>query len=75
MVSLLNLMAAVGGRQVDDQFQLSGRVSDVLILEFAFLGLVCPRKPFVSIDRKVNTADAEQNTPPNGLEELSKIFE
>lgn len=63
-------MAAVGGREVDDQLQLAGRVSHVLILEFALLGLVCPRQPLVSVDRKVNTADAEQDTPSDGLEEL-----
>lgn len=63
-------MAAVGGREVDDQLQLSGCVSHVLIFEFAFLGLVCPRQSLVSVDRKVNAADAEQDTPSNGFEEL-----
>lgn len=68
--SLLNLMTAVGRRKVDDQLQLSCRMSHVLIFEFAFLGLVCPRQSLVSVDRKINTADSEQNTPSDGLEKL-----
>jgi hypothetical protein len=57
--SLLDLVAAVGRRQVDNQLQLFGGVTHVLVLEAALLGRICPGKAFVEVHATVDGTDAD----------------
>lgn len=44
----------------------------ILIFVFSFLCLVGPRQTFVSVDCQVDTANTDQNAPPNGLKKLQE---
>ena len=62
-------MRAIGGSQVNDESQLGGSVVDVLLLEGAFFGLVCPRQTLVEIETEVKRGgesdDAPTDSTPN----------
>ena len=69
---LLNLVAAIGGCQVDNQAQFSRCMIDVLPLEGSFFGFIRPRQTFVQIKSAVNDSGGENQPPSDCFKELQR---
>jgi hypothetical protein len=68
--SLLNLMAAVSRRQVNDKPEFPRRVLNVLLLESTFFRFARPRQTLVQIQACVYSKGQRQDTPPNRSQKL-----
>lgn len=68
--SLLHLVAAVGGGEVDDEAQLAAGVRHVLPLEQALLRARRPRAALVRVQRAVHQRRGRHHAPAHRLQQL-----
>ena len=68
--SLLHLVAAVGGSQVDNQTQLAAGVLHKLLLEASLLGSRRPRQSFIQVQQPVQGPTDCNHSPPSSLGNL-----
>jgi hypothetical protein len=69
-ILLLNLVAAVGRGEVDNQFEFVGGVVDILLLENAFLCFVGPSESLVHVQAAVDGARDQNQSPTHHFQHL-----
>ena len=67
---LLDLVAAVGRGQIDDEAQLPGGVVDVLAFEGTLFGLVGPRQSLVEVHPAVQDRRGQNQLPAHRFHQL-----
>jgi len=67
---LLNLVAAVSRRQIDNQSQFPCRMTNILPFELSFFRFIGPCKTFVEIYATIYGPCYENQPPTNRLEHL-----